>query len=237
MKDPHAQEWWICPSCEKEILSTHEDMNDGKCDECNEPFLSGYGCWNAKQDADAALAAWRAAWGELGPQTPDEVPVFLREHDRVNGQVAALQVGKARAELEDARAELRETYDRLEGEIMRHTSTRAECEGLRSKNVELAGRVAELEAEVARLRELAKTNEERWLGAAAECTAERAAHEQTRARNWDSEQRASVARAALEAEHNARLAAEARVAELEKDCEAVIRWRASLESGEPPPAG
>ena len=48
------------------------------------------------------LEAWKAAagWREdgLGPQSPAEVAVFRREAERVNGQVAALEIAKARRE-------------------------------------------------------------------------------------------------------------------------------------------
>lgn len=44
----------------------------------------------------AGCAAWREAYdpSPFGPQTPDEVSVFLRERDHVNGQCAALKIAQ-----------------------------------------------------------------------------------------------------------------------------------------------
>lgn len=60
----------------------------------------------------AELTAWKIAAGwtpnGFGPQTPDEVAIFQREGQRVDGQVASFEVAKARRELEQLRVDLEE---------------------------------------------------------------------------------------------------------------------------------
>lgn len=60
------------------------------------------------RELEAEINLWRGSHGPLGPQTPEEVPVFLREYARVDGQTASLLVSKAETE---ARA-LREKIER-----------------------------------------------------------------------------------------------------------------------------
>lgn len=66
----------------------------------------------------AELALWRAAAGwsadGFGPQTPDEVAVFQREAERVNGQVTAFEIAKLRAEVARLKKDLEFEKDCLE---------------------------------------------------------------------------------------------------------------------------
>ena len=65
----------------------------------------------AHEQTRAELERWRTAWGgDFGPQTPDEVSVFLRESERVQGQVSACEIAKALARV----AELEQKNEGLE---------------------------------------------------------------------------------------------------------------------------
>lgn len=57
------------------------------------------------EELTAELAQWKQALGgDFGPQTPAEVCVFLREAERVQGHVAALEISKLREALATERA-------------------------------------------------------------------------------------------------------------------------------------
>lgn len=107
------------------------------------------------------LEEWKkaAGWREdgFGPQTPAEVAVFQREAEHVNGQVAALEISKARAELatcqaarEEAMACIRMMLKANEDERSRHEATKAHLS--RSMQGE-----ADALAEITRLKEEIRT--------------------------------------------------------------------------------
>jgi len=66
-----------------------------------------------RDELRAEVSAWRAAYDnvDFGPQTPEEVPVFLRERDKVNGEQASVKVASLEREcvmLRVENAELKE---------------------------------------------------------------------------------------------------------------------------------
>lgn len=88
----------------------------------------------AERERDTALARvkeWEQAYDSngFGPQNPSEVQVFLRERDRVNGQVAALRVSAAESALASARELSTERYQELCRQAQRAADAETALEG------------------------------------------------------------------------------------------------------------
>ena len=69
---PSTDPWWHCPACGLEIQCAPDQMNDGKCGDCNDPFLEGRAPSELRTSLDLRDQAVALGKGKPHPLHPDD---------------------------------------------------------------------------------------------------------------------------------------------------------------------